>query len=75
MSDLIKNADRKIKQAKVKLKNKAQKRGIWEDFGGKEIREFENQFLFKGDSFEETQKINQMIFDFSDWCQNFEIGE
>lgn len=77
MSDLVIDAEKKIKQTRLKLINKARKRGVWENFGNKERRELEDQFLFKGNSFEETQKLNQMIFEFDEWCSqiNCFLGE
>lgn len=57
-------------RAKRKLKIRAERRGVWADFGEKEIRRLRNEFDYIGNS-----DIMKDIHEFSDWCRNYEGEE
>jgi len=62
------NLDQDIVKIKNQLINKAKKRGIWENFGQKEVRQLEEKYLKDFD-----QEAWSKLIDFKEWCMNFEL--
>lgn len=65
-----------IEQKKNALIKKANKRGIYENFGQKEVMELKDKFnydeLVYGDSSEREKA--KLIDVFEDWCMNFDLS-
>lgn len=63
-----KNILKDITKLKRRLIKKAEKSGLWENFGQKEIRELTNkygQYLY-------SNIDTKPIFEFDDWCGNYD---
>lgn len=75
MQGIIKKVEREIASSKKKLLNRAKKRGLWENFGDKEIRKIEEKYsdYYKYNYVDITSNtIRKMIEVFRDWCYNLE---
>ena len=62
--------DKAIATAKQKLTNKA-KRGIYENFGQKEVCTLEEQYLDISDYSQEMNRIRTIINSFAEWCMDY----
>ena len=66
-----------IKKEKQKLINKAKKKGLYENFGQKEVSRLEDTFnyqhLIYGTSEEREQA--DLIRLFSNWCSHFDLSQ
>jgi hypothetical protein len=63
-----------IKQAKKKLIKKAKVQGLYENFGQKEVRELEEDYLSLGYHPEEINAYN-LILNFEKWCMDYSLDE
>jgi len=64
----MENLRKDITKAKEELKNKAEKKGMWENFGQKKIRELKGKYNYAAYGFTE---MNRLIDLFEDWCMNY----
>lgn len=65
-----------IERTKKKLRNQAQRKGLHENFGAKEIRQIEDKYNFIGlcyGSMEERAEAKK-IEHFREWCWNFDLS-
>lgn len=62
------NIDKDIKKEKQKLIKKAKEKGIYENFGQKEVRKLENKY--SDDEFENND-VFKKIRSFDDWCSTY----
>lgn len=64
---------KKIKQRAEKLKQqlikKAKRKGIYENFGQKEVRQLTD--LIGSNLYTAPQEIRNILFDFDQWCMNY----
>ena len=67
---MINELRKDIEQAKRKLINKAKRKGIYENFGQKELRYIEDKYFLEG---YENQKIFELINQFRDFCETYTI--
>lgn len=62
-----------IENEKKKLKQKAKQKGIWENFGQKEVNNLKDKYnyteLVYGSS--EERKIASLLDNFDNWCMDF----
>ena len=65
----IKLIEKTIKQTKTKLIKKAQKKGVYENFGQKEWRQIND--LIGSDFYTAPQHIRNIFLDFQTWCENY----
>lgn len=65
-----------IAATKKKMIAKAKRKGIWETFGQKEVRDMEDKFNFLGLCFGSTEDRieGKKIEAFRDWCENFDLS-
>lgn len=61
-----------IDKTKKALIAKAQKRGIYENFGQAELRTMEDKLM---DQAYNDPKIATMIQEFADWVENFDLSQ
>lgn len=65
----------KINIAITKEQNKliqiAKKKGLYENFGQKEVRKLEEKFINHSDYSQEMNKNRKLIKLFDDWCMNY----
>ena len=59
-----------VQKAKKRLIAKAKKKGIWEDFGQKEVRELRDKW-----SHQAFTKQYDILHRFCDWCINFDLSD
>lgn len=64
----MKNLQRDIEKAKQKLIKKAREKGLYENFGQKEIRELKDKHF---DCLYTSQYL--YIKEFEDWCINYTV--
>ena len=59
-----------VDKARKRLINKAIKKGMWENFGQKEVRKLE-------DKWEHQRYTDQfkIIDEFNTWCMDFDLGQ
>lgn len=66
-----------IERTKKKLITRAQKKGLYENFGDKEVREIKDKYgyfeLFYGSP--EQRKEAGLINDFDNWCMTFDLSQ
>ena len=62
----------KIKKLKEKLINEAQTKGIYENFGQKEVRKLKDKFSYNPYGNEKEKRIVAEIDSFDNWCMNFD---
>lgn len=60
------NIDKAIRKAKTKLIREAKTKGLYEDFGQREVREIRNMFSLESDA-----TIIEKIRAFDNWCQTY----
>lgn len=64
---------RKAIEAKRKtLIRKAQTKGLYENFGQREVRELEDKYLDLSDYSEDGKLCQNLIGDFDNWCMTYE---
>ena len=61
----------KIKGLKLVLTEKARNKGIYENFGQKEVRKLEETFINISSYTDEMNEIRNLIQNFNEWCMNF----
>jgi hypothetical protein len=68
----ITQLERQIERYRAQLVVKANRKGLYENFGQKEIHKLKNSFI---DSSTYTPEMNQnrdAIQEFNEWCRNYE---
>lgn len=60
-----------IKKEKSKLIAKAKAKGLYENFGQKEVRKLEDKFIDISDYGQEMNYNRNQISGFDEWCMNF----
>lgn len=66
--------EKMIAAAKRRLIRKAARRGLWENFGCKEIRKIEDQNSRMHDVYsQEWREANRQIQEFFEWCGCYEV--
>ena len=68
-STLVRNA---IQRRKTKLKKEVLKKGLYENFGQKEVRELEDKYLDWSDYSGDMNQVRDLILAFDEWCMNYE---
>ena len=68
-----KKVDTAIRRAKKKLIQEAQKNGIYENFGQKEVREIEEKFIDISSYTDEMKQNRRKLKKFDNWCMNYNI--
>ena len=66
------NLEKDIKSARVKLIVKAEKRGVYENFGNHEIRQLEEKYNYPDFNHPEKEKIFNLFQSFAEWCMTYE---
>lgn len=54
-----------------KLIKIAQKKGLYENFGEKEVRKLQNKFINDSDYSQDMNKKRRLIQLFENWCMNY----
>lgn len=67
----IKIVDKVIAKEKQILIDKAKKKGLYEDFGEKEVRRLEDTFVDSSDYSLDMNNIRLKITRFEYWCMNY----
>jgi len=65
------NIDKALTREQNKLIQTAKKKGIYENFGQKEVRKLEEKFINISDYSEEMNKNRRLIQMFEEWCMNY----
>lgn len=65
------NIDKVLTREQNKLIKKAKTKGLYENFGQKEVRKLEDKFIDPSDYSEEMNKNRRLIQMFSEWCYNY----
>ena len=65
---LAEEIQKDIDKVKKRLINKAKKKGLWENFGQKELRKLKDKHIGANCV---TQEIYDLFQDFDNWCGNF----
>ena len=68
MMNLIKKVEKDIIKTKNRLIAKAEKRGLYENFGDKEGRKLEDKYLNISSYTDEMNKVRDLFQEFSDWA-------
>lgn len=63
--------DRAITKEQNKLIHKAKNKGLYENFGQKEVRKLEEKFINSSDYSPEMNKNRRLILLFDEWCMNY----
>ncbi len=63
---------RKIQRIKQKLIKKARRKGIWENFGKKEVRKLLDEL---SDIYGKDRQAFNEVMSFSEWCMNFDLSQ
>jgi hypothetical protein len=61
---------KKINQIKKRLITKAQKNGLWENFGQNECQKLEDEYF---EHMIHSTTIREMILDFNEWCSTYNL--
>lgn len=61
-----------IATKKKTLINKAQTKGLYENFGQREVSELEDKYVNYSDYSEDGKLCQNLIIDFDEWCMNYE---
>jgi len=64
--------DRVLTREKNKLIKIAKTKGLYENFGQKEVRKLEDKFINSSDYSEEMNKNRRLIQMFNEWCMNYQ---
>jgi len=68
----VKAFKKKIESTKKKLINKAKKKGLYENFGQKEVRMIKDSVNIYDLSYDDRNKVVNLISSFDDFVQNYE---
>jgi len=60
-----------IKKKQSSLIKRAKAKGIWENFGQKEVRALNDEYFVYG---YEAKEIRDMLSAFNDWAMNYTVG-
>jgi hypothetical protein len=66
--------DTAIERAKTALIARANKSGLYEDFGAAEIRAIEDKYIDLSDFYNEMLKQKAQLKQFVSWCQNYQAS-
>ena len=68
-----------INKALTKEQNKlikiAKSKGLYENFGQKEVRKLEDKFIDTSDYTDEMNKKRRLIELFNEWCMNYNVPQ
>lgn len=67
----IKQLRNAINRTKNNLVKKAKERGIYENFGEREIRRLEDKYIDISDYTEEGKEIKRIMDEFKEWARNY----
>jgi hypothetical protein len=67
MKTIIK-IQRDINKTKIKLIDRCKRKGIYENFGQKEVRELEDKWINISCYTDEMNQIRNLISNFDNWC-------
>jgi hypothetical protein len=65
------NIERVITREQDKLIKKAKTKGLYEDFGQREVRKLEEKFIDTSDYSEEMNENRRLIQMFNEWCMHY----
>jgi hypothetical protein len=65
------NIDKALTREQDKLIKKAKTKGLYENFGQKEVRKLEDKFINISDYSEEMNSNRRLIQMFNEWCMNY----
>tara|TARA_R110000764_G_scaffold219696_1_gene307453 strand:- start:1010 stop:1216 length:207 start_codon:yes stop_codon:yes gene_type:complete len=65
------NINRELTKEQNKLINKAKTKGMYENFGQKEVRKLEDKFIDCSVYTEEMNTNRRLIQIFDEWCMNY----
>jgi len=65
------NIDKALTKEQNKLIKIAKTKGLYENFGQKEVRKLEDKFIDCSDYSEEMNKNRRLIQMFDEWCMNY----
>jgi len=65
------NINKALTMEQNKLIQTAKKKGIYENFGQKEVRKLEEKFINSSDYSEEMNKNRRLMQMFEEWCMNY----
>ena len=65
------NIDKALTIEQNKLIKIAKNKGLYENFGQKEVRKLEDKFIDSSDYSEEMNKKRRLILMFDEWCINY----
>ena len=66
----IKKLQNTIEKTKIKLIDRAKKKGLYENFGQNEVRELKDKFVDISSYTDEMNKIRSLINNFDNWASN-----
>tara|TARA_R110001592_G_scaffold209888_15_gene461237 strand:- start:6794 stop:7042 length:249 start_codon:yes stop_codon:yes gene_type:complete len=66
--------DTAIERAKDSLIKRAEKTGLYENFGRDEVLAIESKYIDLGDFYDDMLKQKGKLKSFANWCQNYQIG-
>lgn len=67
------NIDKALTKEQNKLIKIAKTKGLYENFGQKEVRKLEDKFIKISDYSEEMNKNRRLIQMFDEWCMIYDI--
>ncbi len=67
------NINKAITTTQNKLIKIAKRKGIYEDFGQKEISKLENKYIDSSNYTNDMNKKRELIENFANWCENYAI--
>lgn len=65
------NINKAITKEQNKLIKIAKSKGLYENFGQKEVRKLEDKFIDTSDYTDEMNKKRRLIELFNEWCMNY----
>ena len=65
------NIDKAITKEQNNLIKIAKTKGLYENFGQKEVRKLEDKFIDSSDYSEEMNKNRRLLQMFDEWCMNY----
>ena len=69
------NLQSTIQKKRLMLTKKAKAKGLYENFGQKEVDFLEKQFIDISSYTDEMNKRRGLISDFNNWCMNFDLSQ
>ncbi len=69
-----KNIETAIHRAKLKLIDKAKKKGLYENFGATESKIIKDHFIDIGDYSEKMNRNRQALQVFENWCSSYTLS-